>query len=125
MITIMEGEDVDLVYRLAINKSKINFLKNGIILQETRISQRSNGRRKMLFIKNALTSDEGKYCVDADGIRSKETQLTIQRMLLSLLILLFIFSVKFIHFLGSTSRFFSLRNKFGTYNFCEKIMLDC
>ncbi|CAC5373141.1 unnamed protein product [Mytilus coruscus] len=81
-ITIIEGNFVSLEYKLLINRFKINYKRNNVSIEETnRIFKIDAGRSKTLMIKPIAGTDDGEYCMEAEGIKSKPTTLIVKRKL--------------------------------------------
>lgn len=80
-IQLIEGQILKLKYKLVVN-SPSSFLKNDEYLPETKnIIANKHGRWRMLIITNVTPNNNGSYCLNVEGHRSRLTNLTVQRML--------------------------------------------
>lgn len=81
-IHLIEGQAAALKYILSNNKCVVSFLKDDqFIAGTTRLSKIISSGCKVLEFTHVVPSDEGSYCLVAEGKKIAHTQLTIQRML--------------------------------------------
>lgn len=81
-ITCVESQSVLLKYKLLINRFKVVYKRNDVaIINTNNINKIEAGRSKILQIIHITSSDEGEYCLEVAGNKSKPTQLVITRML--------------------------------------------
>ncbi|CAC5377872.1 unnamed protein product [Mytilus coruscus] len=77
--TIIEGQSVFLEYKLLINRFAITYKRRNLSLREANhISITDAGHLKILMIKHIALTDEGNYCMEAEGIKSKSTKLIVK-----------------------------------------------
>lgn len=80
-IQLIEGQHIELMYRLLINRRPISFFKNLQFLPEKKnISKGVDGLWKKLTITNVTPDNMGEYCLEVAGYRSRITKIFIQRM---------------------------------------------
>lgn len=80
-IRLVEGQNVDLEYKLFINSFQSSFMKNDQLLTEKKhIEQVVDGLWRILKITNVTAEDGGEYCLEVGGHRSRQTKLIIQSM---------------------------------------------
>lgn len=84
-IKLVEGQPMELEYKLWNGSLKSTFLKNGIFLPASQNIQKVvDGVCRKLKITNITQKDVGLYCLEVLGYRSNTTDLIIQRMTLIL-----------------------------------------
>lgn len=82
-LTFLEGQTMVLTYKLLINRFVLVFKRNDVIIgKDSHNNDIEPGRLKTLTIQHITLSDEGEYVVEAPGLKSRPTMVTVKRMLI-------------------------------------------
>lgn len=80
---MIEGQTLNLTYKLLINRFVVNFKRNNVVIgREIHNNENDTGRSKTLAIQHITLNDAGKYRLEAPGLKCRTTMVTVKRMLI-------------------------------------------
>lgn len=81
-ITFVEGQTIYLTYTFLINRFAVVFKRNDVVIRtDHHMSEIDSICSKTLEIRRITPNDEGEYCLEASGLKSKPTMVIVKRML--------------------------------------------